>query len=198
MNMLIDELDYILLDRIGDIEFNTDFRTSILFELLMQDTRISKRLKVSQAIKLYYPNPSQIKDHKKAIKDMVWFYKCGKIENDADDELANSVKRQPKKDKKRIYSYEFDDTYIYSAFLSQYNIDLQDIEYLHWWKFKALFEGLNKDNKIVEIMGYRSMNLNKIKDKNQKAEYKRLKKLYALPDMRSETEKERDFAEAFW
>ncbi len=196
MNMLIDELDYILLERIGNIEFDTNFRTSILFELLMQDPKVPKQTKVNQAIKLYYPNLSQIQDRQKAVEDIVWFYKCGKIEENK--ELANSEKKQPKKDKKQIYSYEFDDMYIYSAFLNQYQIDLQDIEYLHWWKFRALFEGLKKDNKIVEIMGYRAMNLSKIKDKKEQAEYRKLKKIYALPDMRSEQEKEKDFADALW
>ena len=46
-------------------------------------------------------------------------------------------------------------------------------------------------------MGYRAMDLTKIKDKDMKKYYKKLKKLYALPDMRTEEEKENDFAEAF-
>ena len=65
--------------------------------------------------------------------------------------------------------------------MSQYNIDLQDIEYLHWWKFKAMFNGLNSDNKIVEIMGYRSIKLNAIKDEEQRKHYRKLQRLYRLP-----------------
>ena len=193
MNMIIDELNCVLFDRIGNIEFNTDFRTSILFELLMQDVNISKKAKIVQSLKLYYPNFSQISNIEKAIDDITWFYRCGKNKNE--DKL---VKQKNEKNKKQIYSYEFDDTYIYSAFLSQYNIDLQDIENLHWWKFRALFEGLHKDNKIVEIMEYRATDLRKIKDKQEKAKYKRLKELYALPDMRTEEQKENDFANALW
>ncbi|WP_242840658.1 Gp15 family bacteriophage protein [Clostridium hydrogeniformans] len=45
--------------------------------------------------------------------------------------------------------------------LDQYGADLQNVEYLHWWKFKALKE----DNEIFKIMGYRYMDLGKIKDK---------------------------------
>ena len=41
------------------------------------------------------------------------------------------------------------------------------------------------------------MDLSKIKDKNMKKQYKELKAIYALPDMRTEEEKENDFAEAF-
>ena len=42
------------------------------------------------------------------------------------------------------------------------------------------------------------MNVNKIKDKTLRKNYKKLKELYKLPDMRSEEEKEEDFANALW
>lgn len=86
---------------------------------------------------------------------------------------------------------------IYTAFKTQYNIDLEEIEFLHWWKFKAMFNGLKSDNKIVEIMGYRAIDLSKIKDKEEKKRYKELKRIYALPDMRTQEQKESDFACAF-
>ena len=98
---------------------------------------------------------------------------------------------------KQIYSYEFDAEYIYSSFMEQYKIDL-NTSHMHWWKFKALFEGLNENTQIVKIMGYRAIDLGKIKDKEEKTRYKKLKKLYALPDMRTQEEKEADFGKAFW
>ena len=82
--------------------------------------------------------------------------------------------------------------------MQQYKIDLNSIEYMHWWKFKALFEGLTENTQIVKIMGYRAMDLSKIKDKEEKKRYKKLQREYALPDDRTEEEKERDFADALW
>lgn len=189
-NLLIDDLNVLLKERFCEIEFNSDFRISILFELLMQDKHISKKNKILQALKLYYPHLEQITDFEKAFEDINWFYRCGK-----DLEILNN--KSSSGNSKQIYSYEFDDEYIYSAFLQQYNIDLQDIDYLHWWKFRALFEGLSKDTKIVEIMGYRATDLSKIKDKTEKARLKKLKKIYKLPDMRTQAEKEADFGRAF-
>ena len=192
MNLLVDDLQLQLQDKVGDIEFNSDFRISIMFELLMQDKRYTKEQKVFQALRLYYPNFEQIEDVEKAIDDLLWFYRCGR-------ELADSNKKSRNGNQnKQIYNYEFDDIYIYSAFKSQYNIDLQDIEYLHWWKFKAMFDCLSDDTKFVEIMGYRAMDLRKIKDKHERERYKRLKDAYKLPDMRSDEEKEADFADALW
>lgn len=189
MSIIIDSLSDIVKDRIGEIEFNTDFRTSILFEMLMQDKSIKKKNKVIQSIRLYYPNIEQIENYEKSIDDILWFYRCGK-------ELADSKNNNKETNDKQIYSYEFDDNYIYSAFKQQYNIDLQE-EDLHWWKFKALFDGLSKDTKIVEIMGYRAIDLRKIKDKEERKRLKKLKNIYSLPDMRTKEQKEADFGRAF-
>lgn len=169
------------------LKIRSDFRESIKFELLMQDNRINDNEKIPMALSLYYyevPN-----DIVKAIEDMLWFYRCGK-------EIKTSQKETG--EARQIYSYEFDDELIYSAFKDQYNIDLNSIKHLHWWKFKAMFEGLKQDNKIVEIMGYRAIDLGKIKDKEERTRYKKLKKIYALPDMRTQEQKEADFGKAFW
>ena len=61
-----------------------------------------------------------------------------------------------------------------------------------------MFKGLKSDNKICEIMGYRAIDISKIKDKEEKKRYKKLQREYALPDDRTEEEKEQDFADAFW
>ncbi len=191
MNIIVDDIDKIVKSKLGTIKIRTDFRISIMFELLMQDKKISKKEKIVQALNLYYPNYLQIKNFDKAIEDMLWFYRCGK-------ELANSNTNISKNINKQIYSYEFDDEYIYSAFLHYYETDIQDIKYLHWWKFKAMFKGLSEKEQIVKIMGYRAINLAEIKDLETKKKYKNLQEIYALPDMRTEEEKESDFANELW
>lgn len=192
MNMIVNRLSDILESRVGKIEFNTDFRISIMFELLMQEDSISEQNKIMQSLRLYYPRLEQITNVNKAIEDVIWFYRCGK-------ELANSNKKGKNgKQGKQIYSYEFDDDYIFSAFMQQYKVDLQEIKYLHWWKFKAMFEGLSENTKMAEIMGYRAMDISKIKDKEEKKRYKNLQEIYALPDMRTAEQKEADFGRAFW
>ena len=175
------------------LKIRTDFRESIKFELLMQDNSVKERDKLMLALNLYYYDTSQINDIQVAVDDLLWFYKGGKIKEENVDE---KVKKDNSKEK-QIYSYEFDAEYIYSAFLEQYNIDLNSIKYLHWWKFRALFGSLNENTQFSKIMGYRSMNTSKIKDKDMKKHYEKMKKLYALPDMRTEEQKENDFAEAF-
>ena len=180
MNILVDLVPTTVNIDNKEYEINSDFRTSILFELLMQDGTIEEDDKILMALQLYYPDiPENIK---KAIEQMLWFYRCGK-------DVSSSKGNGKSKGVTQIYSFEYDDNYIYSAFLDQYNIDLQDIEYLHWWKFKAMFKALKDDNMIVKIMGYRSMDLSKVKDKEQKAYYRRMQKLYEIPISKDEQNK---------
>lgn len=174
------------------LKLRTDFRESIKFELLMQDSNLDVRTKVIQALKLYYYDISKIENIKEAIEDILWFYACGRKKQKVDENKSEE------KNNKQIYSYEFDDEYIYSAFMEQYKIDLNSIKYLHWWKFKALLNSLNENTQFVKIMGYRSIDLAKIKDKDMKANYEKLKKQYSLPDMRTTEQKEADFGKAFW
>ena len=95
---------------------------------------------------------------------------------------------------RRIFDYELDSEYIYSAFWQQYNIDLTKAD-LHWWQFLALFNCLSEDTAFSKIIQYRSVDLNTIKDKEMRKHYQKMKKLYALSDNRTQEEKEADFNE---
>jgi hypothetical protein len=193
MNLLIDKLptDY------EGLKIDTNFRSFILFELLMQDSSLKKEEKIMLALNLFFKDEEfeNVDEIKKAIKAILWFYTLGKSE---DKKEIKKKEKTVEKKQKAIYSFEYDSNLIYSAFLSQYRLDLNEVDYLHWWKFRSLFEGLNEENRICEIMEYRAVDLSKIKDKDQKEHYKKLKIKYALPDNRTEEEKEQDFANALW
>lgn len=180
MNILIDLLPVKVEIEGIEYDINSDFRTSMLFELMMADNELDDKQKIIQAIELYYPKiPENIN---LAMDQLLWFYRCGK------DMVASSGNGKGKSN--QIYDFNFDDDYIYSAFLDQYSIDLQDVD-LHWWKFKAMFKSLKEDNEIVKIMGYRSIDLNKIKDKEQKIQYKKMKELYKIKGQVSKNETEK-------
>lgn len=156
----------------AEYRINSDFRISILFELLMQDDEVGKRQKLVQGLQLYYPEiPHNVT---MAVDKMIWFYRCGK-ETESGSHGSGSGRA------KQIYSFEHDDDYIYAAFLEQYGIDLQDIEELHWWKFRALFRGLSEDTEFVKIMGYRSVKITSKMSKEQREFYKKMQSIHALP-----------------
>ena len=180
MNILID-----LLPKKGEIDgieydINYDFRTSVLFEIMIQDNDSVEEEKIIYALNLYYPIvPKNIKE---AIEKILWFYRCGKGLEYKKGRVGSGKRTQ-------IYSFEYDDDYIYSAFLNQYGVDLQDVQNLHWWKFKAMFKSLKEDNEFVKIMRYRAMNITKDMSKEQREFYTKMKKLHEIPISKSEREK---------
>lgn len=187
MNILIDLVPETV--TIDDIEYdiNTDFRISAMFELMMQDSSLTDHEKLEMALGLYYTEIPH--DPIKAIDQALWFYSCGKTD---DTQATSSVGGGTS----RIYSFEHDSEYIYAAFLDQYGIDLQDVEHLHWWKFRAMFKGLKEDNLISKIMGYRAIKINDNMTDAEKKHYREMKRIYALPDNRTEEEKQLDFDNA--
>ena len=186
MNILIDKLPCsVVIDNI-DTEIVSDFRTSILFEQLMKDNSVNDDVKIELALNLYFPK-QYIINTVDAVNKIIWFYSGGKEIKDNGGKTSNSGKNV------NIYDFEQDADYIYAAFMEQYRIDLADIDYLHWWKFKSLFYGLNKDIQLSKIMFYRSVELTDDMTKNERKFYRDMKRLYALEDMRSEEEKEQDF-----
>ncbi|MDS0525005.1 bacteriophage Gp15 family protein [Clostridium sp. SHJSY1] len=186
MNILIDLLpEEVTIDGV-DYKINSDFRTSMLFEMMMQDSEIDESDRLIKTIELYYHIiPENIEQ---AIEKALWFYRCGKnIQNGNGSSNGKS---------EQIYSFEYDDDYIYSAFLNQYGLDLQDAENLHWWKFKAMFKSLKEDNEIVKIMGYRAMTISNDMSKEQKDFYRSMKRLHEIPKSKSEQEKINDIEKA--
>lgn len=175
MNLLVDVLPTSVM--IDDTEYpvNPDFRTFILFELLMEDDTFEEHEKIAMALELFYEEIP--KDIDKAMEELLWFYRGGK-----EYSKKHTMNTEP------MYSYEYDDEYIYSAFLQQYNIDLQNYEgyrnnqnnYLHWWRFLALFKGLTDQCEIVKIMGYRSADLSEMSIEQRKY-YQKMKQVYKLP-----------------
>ena len=186
MNLLIDYLPSSVVIGGADFKIRSDFRTSILFEQLMFDSTIEDKEKIALALELYYPDELEHINNAnvdEAVEKMLWFFAGGKEKEGSTKKTSSNIKR--------VYDYEYDDDYIFAAFMSQYNIDLNRIKYLHWWKFKALFNCLKEDNEIVKIMQYRGVNLSKIKDKEERKRYAKLKEIYKLPVQVNKDEKER-------
>lgn len=187
MNLLTNKLpDSVEIDG-RKYQINSDFRAMIQFEILIFNDDLNEEEKLIRSLELFYKEcPHNIE---KAIDKLLWFYKCSKLDS---KESTNSENGRHE----RIYSFEHDDSYIFSAFLNQYAINLQEIDYLHWWQFRALFKSLNETQEFVKIMRYRSVDLSKIKDKEQKAYYQKMKDIYKLPINKKEQQQLDDLTEA--
>jgi hypothetical protein len=122
-------------------------------------------------------------DQYKAFEAVMWFYRCGRTEDEAKAEAerikaCGSAGIDPGAG--RAYDFEVDGALIAAAFAQAYGIDLTDKALkLHWWRFRALFEGLPKCT-FTQIMEYRTADLHDMPDKT-KAIYKQMRRRYALP-----------------
>lgn len=184
-NLLIDPLPETVEVEGREYSVNSDFRTAMLFELLMFDDSVDPKTKIIQTLRLFYP---VIPDNLEAATEMIlWFYSCGrhKPKSSKDDESNQAQTPQ----KERCYDFDADAAYIYAAFMDQYGIDLTETD-MHWWKFNALFVALKSDNEICRIMEYRSVDLSKIKNKKERARLANLKARFALPSALSTEEKQ--------
>lgn len=171
MNMICNPVPTTLNIAGAEYRINTDFRVWIVFEQTLTgviddfDKTLSDILK-----KIFIDIPPNGVDET-ATEAILNFYRCGKDE----------VKHSGAGTQKEIFNYDYDDGYIFSAFLQQYDIDLNSIKYLHWWKFRALFQSLSDDTEFVKIMGYRSVEINSKMSAEQRNFYQKMKKMYALP-----------------
>ena len=178
LNLLMDILpEYVNID--GEEYFiDTNFRNCIIFEkIAFSDIPIKN--KVAQLLPIFYTEQMP-RNITVAMETIIGFYSCG-VETKKDTAPQRRKNGNVVLKPKMIYDYFHDAPYIYAAFLGNYGIDLNDIEYLHWWKFHALFRGLPSSAKIVEIMGYRGTDLGRIKSKSEQERIARMKEIYALP-----------------
>lgn len=177
-NILIDPLPSTI--NVGGRGFpiETDFRTSILFEQLTLDPTLSNSEKVYNTLNLFFLGEWP-EDKLAAIDGILWFYSCGAYERREEDAEKSEQEQVRKRPEQPIYDYDVDAGRIYAAFMQQYRIDLSETN-LHWWKFRALFDSLSPDCEICRIMSYRSADLSKIKNREERSRIAKLKAKYAL------------------
>ena len=112
-------------------------------------------------------------DIREKIKGVLWYYCCGKETSPKNSEGA----------RKRYYDYDEDSDYIFAAFMQQYGDNLIT-SHMHLWEFRAKFTALTEETEFVKIMQYRSINISKIKNKEERARIKKLQERFALKSQR--------------
>lgn len=152
----------------AEYEIRTDYRIGLQFERLM-GSAIPPDEMITRALILYYPVVPD--DLEAACERLVWFYRCGHAAKAGGPKPASPVRK--------VLSFEHDANLIFAAFMGDYGIDLE-ASGLHWWKFRALLDGLKSGNRIVEIMGYRAADMSKLKGE-ERQRMQRLQREYAIP-----------------
>ncbi len=142
MNYLLDKLPQAVVIDGKAVPINTDFRVCLRIIQALEDERLMEHEKLTVLLTLLYPEPPE--NTALAIEQGLKFLNLG--------ENMNAGKaHQP-----AVYSLNKDSSYIYTAFKSTFNIDLNTVENLHWWKFRSLFADLGKDCFFNTLISLRS------------------------------------------
>ena len=176
MNLLTAALpDTITVDG-REYAIHTDFRDWIRFCEMLLDEELKEEEKVYIALMMY--TEEQPDNIQLALKGLTDFYLMSdEVTNDTEEVVETEEVEQA--NQKPIYDWSIDSAYIIGAFQKTYGIDLTNIEYMHWWKFKALFTSIIEFD-LEERIGYRALDTSKIKDKDERKRLDRIKKSLML------------------
>ena len=131
MNYLLEQMPQAVLIDGEAVPINTDFRICLRIIQALEDERLMEHEKLTVLITL-------------AIKQGLKFLNLG-------EPVDSSKARQ-----QIVYNLNKDSAYIYTAFKSTFNIDLNTVENLHYWKFRSLFADLGRDCFFNTLISLRS------------------------------------------
>ena len=190
MNPLYGPLPDALVDSTGaSYKIITDFREWIKFIDLVKDESVPNEDKFYLFCEWYMDKRPA--DDKEALNLLCDFLTV-KTDDPADGEEPDGVEIAPmpeissddeeeKPKEKKVFSFSFDAPYIIAAFQECYGIDLLHIDYMHWWQFRYLLDGLNEKTEFMKRIAYRSIDVSKIKDKKERNRIIQIQRKIALP-----------------
>lgn len=165
-------------DKVYDI--NADFRNCLKIIMAFEDENLSNMDKYEILVRrLYKEMPDNIP---MAIEKGVRFLDCGKERSE-----------QPLG--KRVYKFSKDGQYIYSAVRQTHQIDLEEIEFLHWWKFVFLFSDLNEKCAFSNMLYLRQRKNEGKLSKEERKIYLKSRKILDVDYDDEPSDEEREFME---
>ena len=187
MNTLIDKFPTKALIDGKVYELNTDFRNCLKIILAFEDDELLDFEKAEIMLRnLYGENIPKNTDE--AIRKAIYFLDCGEEDEEKKVGTSNST---------RLYSFTKDAKYIYSAIKQTHGIDLESIEYLHWWKFVYLFLDLNPECFFFFFIDLRNKKKKMKLSKEERRLYIQLYDILELNDKPKFTEEEQKEIDEF-
>lgn len=158
----------------------TDFREYIKLIDLLKDDEVNTIEKAELIMSWFLDEPTgEFSECLQALSDFVTNYRGRETRSNREEENDQESEEQHNTP---VISYNQDAPYIIAGFLECYGIDLTEVPYMHWWKFQMLIDGMNEDCELKKRMGYRSVDLSKIKDKEERERIRKIQKQIAIVD----------------
>lgn len=182
MNILVDKLPVSI--EIDGIEYgiNSDFRPCLSTILAFEDEDLADIEKQQVLLtNLYQDLPFNVPE---ALVQGMKFLNGGKEEPGESSGL-------------RLYSFSKDSTIIFSAFRQTHGVNLQTVDYLHWWEFMALFMDLGQNTTFCELISLRKRVKTGKASKEEKAAAREMGDMFLVPDYDDRTIEEKEAERAF-
>jgi len=165
-----------------DTSINTDFRVALKLLAIYSDNELSDVRKAQLALRHFYstiPEQSKIQEALVHLKDFLTPPK----QNNMLSEFKKAKKGQDEEENKKPpqICFEFDAEEIYVSFIADYQIDLIEVEYLHWYKFLILFANLSNETPLMKKVELRTKDLSQFKGK-EKAKLVKAQKAVQIPE----------------
>lgn len=174
MNLFYENIPEIINVAGCDIPIITDFREHIKLIDMLNDDSVLPTEKYYFIMQYFKEKPPDFLD---ALDKLIDFVMMTEMQEEYEEQTEEDAGRR-----KPLYSFKFDYPYIFSAFLSEYGINLRKIPYLHWWEFKMLFDGLSEKTEIKQRIMYRSIDTGTIKDKDERKRIEKIQRAIRLPE----------------
>lgn len=142
MNIILDGFPEIIEVAGKNVLINSDFKNCLRIIMAFEDEELTIVEKAGILLQLLYIDEIPQDNIQEAYEKGIIFLNCN------DEAIGVNTET-------RLYSFEKDSKYIYSAIKASHNIELTKAE-LHWWQFCYLFFDIDKDCFFSKIIDYRS------------------------------------------
>ena len=177
MNLFYEDYPESIMADGQEIRIRTDFREYIRLIDLLKTDKLRDYEKWQFIIQYFHDRPDNMASALDGLVDFVNLEQLReKISESDEDNQEETVDNRP------LFSFQYDYPYILSGFLSSYGINLRAIEYMHWWEFRLLFDGLPEDTEIKKRIMYRSINPAEIKDNEERKRIIKIQNAVRLPE----------------
>lgn len=164
-------------------KINTDFRIGLACFRALNDFEITDTERF-YAVQTLLLGENVLPQDEIVLKNKIEIYlRCGQEKNTSNEEID--------------FDYIQDEQTTRTSIRQCYHINLNEIEYLHWYEYNELISGLTTESLLNKIRDLRSYDLNEVTDEKQRAKIIEAQNRVALKSDRPKTKEEKELDE-FW
>ena len=178
MNLFYEDYPTVLKVKNEFIPIITDFREYIKLLDMLNDEEVNGYEKMLFLQQYFLKEPKNMDEAISRLTDFVSMKELNDVHTEESGEGEDTKVEEPKP----LFSFALDYPYILAGFWQDYGIDISEIKYLHWWKFRQLFDGLSEKTEIKQRIMYRSIDLSTIKDKDERKRIEKIQRSIKLPE----------------